>query len=169
MEYPITGGPVTIEYALTRTEVVQGFFRSVAASSKYRVTILVYAVGLVAIFLTSNAVFARTFSLRDFLIGLMQGIACLAFIPFWLFLRAKTTMRSLTTSPEGISTQIGSMNVRIPWQKVKVISETPRFVLVSRSNGNAFYIPNRAFTDPDQKTRFVDQLKQWSNANHPKT
>ncbi len=87
---------------------------------------------------------------------------------FWLFLRAKTSMRSLTASPEGISTQIDSMNVRIPWQKVKVISETPRFVLVSGSSGNAFYIPNRAFTDPDQKAQFVDQLKQWSNENHPK-
>ncbi len=76
---------MTIEYALTRTEVVQGFFRSVAASSKYRVTILVYAVGLVTIFLASNAVFARTFSLRELLIALMQGIACLAFIPFGSF------------------------------------------------------------------------------------
>jgi hypothetical protein len=80
------------------------------------------------------------------------------FLPVMLFIRGKTSNRSLTESAERISTEIGSLKAQIPWRKVKVILKTNRYVLVSRANGNAFFIPSRAFPGPEQKQRLSRKL-----------
>ncbi len=84
------------------------------------------------------------------------------FLPIMLFLRGKTSTRSLTVSPEGISTEIGSLKASTPWHKVKVIVGTDRYVLVSRANGNAFFIPSRAFSGPEHQAEFVGKIQDWT-------
>ena len=61
--------------------------------------------------------------------------------------------------------EIGSLKAQIPWRKVKVILETDRYVLVSRASGNAFFIPSRAFSGPEQKAAFVTKIKHWARAS----
>jgi hypothetical protein len=85
------------------------------------------------------------------------------FLPVMLFIRGKTSKRSLTVSSEGMSTEIGSIKGQIPWHKVKVIVGTDRYVLVSRANGNAFFIPSRAFSGPEHQAEFVTKIQGWVN------
>jgi hypothetical protein len=83
------------------------------------------------------------------------------FLPLMLFIRGKTSKRSLTVSPEGMSTEIGSIKGQIPWHKLKVIVETESYVLLSRANGNVFFIPSRAFSGPEHQAEFVTEIRGW--------
>lgn len=153
---------MTIEYALTRVEIVRGFLRSLGSSPRYLVTILCYALVMSGIVLVGTGAFSRALTLRDAVTAALAAGGFILFLPVMLFIRGKTSNRSLTVSAEGISTEIGSLKAQIPWRKVKVISETDRYVLVARANGNAFFIPSRAFWDPEQKAAFVMQIKHWA-------
>jgi hypothetical protein len=155
---------MTIEYALTRTEILQGYFRSLWSSPRYLVTILLYALVMSAIALTSVGAFSRPLRLTDAVIALLAAVGFLLFMPVMLFIRAKTSKRSLTVLPEGITTEIGSCKAQIPWKKVKIISATDRYVLVSRASGNAFFIPSRAFSTSGQQAEFVSKTKDWAHA-----
>jgi hypothetical protein len=87
--------------------------------------------------------------------------AVLVLLPVMLFLSAKTEERVLTISPAGISTTIGKKSGQIPWNAVRVIIDGGTFVLIARNNGNAFFIPNRAFSGPTDRSRFLQQLASW--------
>ncbi len=157
-------GTMTIEYALTRVEIVRGFFRSLGSSPRYLVTVLCYALVMSGIVLVGTGAFSRSLTLRDAVTAVLTAGGFMLFLPVMLFIRGKTSNRSLTVSAEGISTEIGSLKAQIPWRKVKVILETDRYVLVSRASGNAFFIPSRAFSGPEQKAAFVTKIKHWARA-----
>lgn len=82
-------------------------------------------------------------------------------MPAYLFLRGKTSMRTLTISPEGLSTEIGKIKAQRPWNYVKVVSESPNYVLIASAGGNAFFIPDRAFATSEQKSEFVASIRKW--------
>jgi hypothetical protein len=88
-------------------------------------------------------------------------LGAVLFMPVGLFLRAKTDERTLTVSPEGISTEIGSLKGQIPWRKVDAVTDTGPHVLVVGTTGNAFFIPNRAFREPGQKAEFLALIERW--------
>ncbi|HWB32914.1 MAG TPA: YcxB family protein [Acidobacteriaceae bacterium] len=152
---------MTIEYALTRFEIVRSFYQSLFASTKYLTTIAIYGLILGAI-VAYGGVAARAtpveFALRFF----FGFIGFLVLLPIMLFITAKTSVRSLTIAEEGISTSIGPISAQRQWNQINVIHETPDFVLLARTNGNAFYIPSRAFSDPAQKAEFIRLAKEWS-------
>lgn len=154
---------MTIQYALTRTEACQGYFRSLRNSRRYLGTILLYAVGLSGLVLVERGVTTRAFTFNDVAIGLLAGVAFMLFLPIMLFIRAKTSKRWLTLSPDGISTQIGTIRGGVSWKQIKVISETDRYVLISRASGNAFFVPSRAFSNSEQRAEFVTRAKRWAN------
>lgn len=143
---------MTIEYALTRVEIVRGFLRSLGSSPRYLVTVLCYALVMSGIVLVVTGAFSRALTMRDAVTAVLTAGGFMLFLLVMLFIRGKTSNRSLTVSAEGISTEIGSLKAQIPWRKVKVILETDRYVLVSRASGNAFFIPSRAFSGPEQKS-----------------
>ena len=150
---------MTIEYALTRTEIVKGYFRSLLSSPRYLTTILLYALGFSAAVMIASGALSRNLALFDAIAALMAAVAFILILPVILFIRAKTSMRSLTVSSEGISTEIGSLKAHRPWCKIKIIQETSHYVLIAAANGNAFYIPVRAFSAPEQKAEFVTRIK----------
>jgi len=154
---------MTIEYALTRSEIVTGYFRSLLASPRFLATILAYALLLSGIVLTSTGAFSRSFSLTDAANAALVALGFVLLLPALLFIRAKTSLRTLTISPEGISTRIGLRNGQLLWKKVKVIKETASFILVSGTGGNAFFIPERAFSEPEDKSKFVAQMRSWAS------
>ena len=123
---------MTVEYALTRIEIVQGFFRSLRNSPRYLATVLSYALVMSGVVLASKGAFSRSLTLKDAVAAALAAGGFMIFLPIMLFLRGKTSTRSLTVSPEGISTEIGSLKASTPWHKVKVIVKTDRYVLFSR-------------------------------------
>jgi len=83
------------------------------------------------------------------------------FMPVWLFFTGKTVERSLTISPAGISTEIGSFKGQVHWPSVKLVRTTSQVVVIANANGNAFFIPSRAFQTPDHRTQFLAQIDRW--------
>jgi YcxB-like protein len=154
---------MTIEYALTRIEIVQGFFRSLVSSRRYLATVVFYALVMSGVVLVSRGAFSRSLTLKDAVTAAVAAGGFMIFLPAMLFIRGKTAKRSLTVSSEGMSTEIGSLKAQIPWRKVKVIVGTDRYVLVSRANGNAFFIPSRAFSGPEHQAEFVTKIRDWAN------
>jgi hypothetical protein len=152
---------MTIEYALTRAEVVRSFYESVKASSKYRTTIVIYAVMVGVVVVVASGTLSHPTGATiatKFLCGVV-GYAL--FLPVILFVRAKTSTRSLTISDAGISTKIGSFTGAVPWKAVRVIHAGDSFVLIGRTNGNAFFIPDRAFHSSEEKAQFLSSAKVW--------
>lgn len=156
---------LTIEYALTRSEIFQSCWRSIARSPKFRNTILLYsiAIGLITPFL--RMLFSEPLRARDLVGAALWAAGVFLFIPFWMFIRGKTAKRTLTVSPDGISTEIGRIKGQIPWSKIRMVTETPQLILIARTNGNAFFIPNRAFSEPDQKVEFLNAVRQCVGRN----
>ena len=108
---------MTIEYALTRVEIVQGFLRSLGSSPRYLITVLCYALVMSGIVLVGTGAFSRSLTLWDAVTAVLTAGGFMLFLPVMLFIRGKTSNRSLTVSAEGISTEIGSLKAQIPWRK----------------------------------------------------
>jgi YcxB-like protein len=153
---------LTVEYALTRREIFRSFLHSVAASPRFRNTILLYSAALFVSVLLLHMAIARSLTLEDVITA---AIVSVFFIPLWTSIRGKTATRTLTVSADGISTKIGELEGQVPWNKIKVITDTPQFVLIGRTNGNAFFIPNRAFSGPEHRLRFLTEIKNWAQAS----
>lgn len=155
---------LTIEYALTRREIFRSFLQSIAESSKFRGTILLYSAAIGVLTLLPKAVLSRTLTLKDAATAVAWAIGAFLFIPVGVFIFGKTSKRTLTISPDGISTEIGRLRAEVPWKKVRVVTETPQFVLIVGASGNAFFIPRRAFTGPDHQAYFVAEMNRCMEA-----
>jgi hypothetical protein len=155
---------MTIKYALTRIEVLRSFLRSLQSSPKFLAMILAYLAALAVFTLATRGAFSRSITGRDVIVAIAWTAGALIFMLLWLFIRGKTDERTLTVSPDGISTQIGSLKGQVPWSKVKSVTQTSRHVLILGATGNAFFIPSRAFKGPDQQTQFMTQIDHWRHA-----
>jgi hypothetical protein len=155
---------VTIKYALTRAEIVRTFLTSLGRSPKFLAIILIYAVGLGWLVLAMRGALSRSLTLHDFIVAILWVIGALLFMPLWLFIRGKTDERTVTVSPEGIDTTIGRLNGKVPWKKVKLVTDTSEHVVIVGTTGDAFFIPNRAFPEPGQRAEFILLINQWRNA-----
>jgi hypothetical protein len=155
---------MTIKYTLTRFEIVRYFLRSLCLSPRLLaiVTILCLWPGVVS--LSSHGILLRSVSIQDLIIACVWTLGVFLLLSLWIFVRGKTNERTLTTSEEGISTIIGSLNGQLPWSKIKTVKETADYVLIGGRNGNAFFIPERAFNRPEQKAQFLSEIRSWCNA-----
>ena len=152
---------LTIEYALTRREVLLSFLRSLAVSPRFRRAILLYAAAVALLVSLIRTSILRSFTATDALIAVCSGAGYLVFISVWITLRGKTSKRTLTISSRGIATKIGRLKAEIPWSKIGSIADTSKFVLIARTNGNAFFVPNRAFSSPEQRGEFSAKITAW--------
>jgi hypothetical protein len=158
---------LTVEYSLTRSEILQSFLRSMVRCPKLRTKLLLYAIAVGLFMFFFQGILSQAITLASFLSAVLWGAGFLVFIPLWVFVRGKTSKRTLTVSRDGISTQIGRMKARIPWDKVSVVSSTPHFVLILRTNGNGFFVPDRAFERLEDRTHFLTQVGNWIRARTP--
>jgi len=155
---------LTVEYALTRREIFRSFLQSVTRSPKFLGTILFYSVAIGIMTLLIRSMTLRSLTLKDAIIAAAWALGFLVFIPIWTSIRGKTAKRTLTVSSKGISTEIGRIKGQVPWDKVRVINDSSRFVLIARTNGNAFFIPHRAFSGPEERSAFVTAIQGWIDA-----
>jgi hypothetical protein len=80
---------VTITYALTRTEIIQSYFKSLASSRKFLTMILIYSVVLGLLPLVFSGGLSRPLQAHDLFISIAWMVGAFAFMPIWLFLRGK--------------------------------------------------------------------------------
>ena len=156
---------LTIEYALSRREIFRSVMRSMTGSPKFLGTILLYSVAIGIMILLIRASILRSLTMKDAIQATAWALGFLIFIPIWSTIRAKTAKRTLTVSKDGVSTEIGRIKGHVSWDKIRVVEDTPHFVLIARANGNAFFIPHRAFHGPDQRGHFVTEIRGWLHAD----
>ena len=157
---------LSVQYALTRSEVLRSFLSSLVESTRFRRTIIFYSFVVGAFTLLIRATPLGSVTVNDVIAAAATAACVPVFIALWVFIRAKTAERTLTISHDGISTEIGRLKGKIPWNAVAVVKETPQFVLVSGTTGNAFFIPRRAFSGIEHQRGFVTALKDWMQATH---
>jgi hypothetical protein len=156
---------MTIRYALSRTDILRSFFRSLKSSPKFLAVVLTYSVALGLLSMLARGDFSRPLTSSDILIGLAWTAVAFFFMPAWFLIRYKPEERTLTTSPEGITTEMGDRKATVPWSRIKQVQNTWRNVLIVGVTGNAIVIPSRAFQGPEQQAEFVAEIEAWRNAN----
>jgi hypothetical protein len=156
---------LSVEYALTRGELIRSYLRSLAESAKFRRTIVLYSIGFGVFNLLLNAILARSIAPRDVIGAVACAVGLFVFFPVLIVIFAKTARRTLAISPEGVSTEIGRRAGKIPWNKISNLTETPAFVLIARTSGNAFFVPDRAFSGAEHRQHFVTEIRRWMSAN----
>jgi YcxB-like protein len=160
---------LTIEYALTRQEIFRFFWRSLAGSPKFQATVILYSVAIGFVSLSFHVLLSRSLTVRDAILAAALAAFMPVFFSLWAFIRAKTDKRSLTISSSGVSTEIGRLKGLVPWEKIREATDTPQFVLIARTNGNAFFVPHRAFSGQEQRDDFLAELNAWlQNSRAPK-
>ena len=152
---------MTIKYSLTRSEIVRSFLLALRTVPRLRSVIIGYSLLLGVFSLLSHRVFSGSLALHDVFVALAWSFFALILMQLWLFVRGKTTERTLTISEQGIATEIGSMHGQIPWSNVKAVTSTRSYIVIVGLRGNSFIIPDRAFGGSDARTQFVAQIQQW--------
>jgi hypothetical protein len=152
---------LTIEYALTRREAFQFFLGSMAASPKYRRTIL-FLSGVIGTFgLAFQIILDRSLTLSEVIIAFGWSVGFLIIFPLFLLIRGRTTKRTVSISRGGLYTEMGQLKGQIPWARIGVVTDTPQFVLIARTNGEALYIPARAFSGLAHRSQFLAEIRNW--------
>jgi hypothetical protein len=152
---------MTIKYSLTRAEIFRSFLQSLRTSRKFLAMIVLFSVALGLLPMITGGSFSRPLVLSDLWIGLASASGAFVFIALMTSLRGKTEERTLAISPQGIWTQIGPQQGDIAWGTVLFVAPASDHLLIVRTNGNAFFIPSRAFANPAEQTQFAKQLEEW--------
>lgn len=152
---------ITIEYALTRSEVARSYLQAIRESPEYLRRVVMLAAICAVIQMCIRILSSRHLGGPEMLSAVIVFAVILGVLPVLLFLTAKTDRRTLTISPDGISTSIGTKSAQIPWKSVKIVKDSGAFILIARTNGNAFFIPDRAFVSADDRARFMEQVGIW--------
>jgi YcxB-like protein len=150
---------MTVEYTLSRGEVVKGYLYSwkYLPSFRYQMLILALGIGLLVVFerwLLTGGVRAS-----DLRVGMFWGVGLFLFMPIWFALRNKRQRRRLEVSDAGIVMVMGGRTMSVPWSALSTVSDAKEFVIIARRNMNAFYIPKRAFTDDHERARFLESAR----------
>jgi hypothetical protein len=152
---------MTIKYALTRAEIVRVFLASLARSPRILIIVLLFSLFPGAVSAGSAYTFSRALTTRDALVAIAWTLAMFCFVIAMVFVRGKTSERTLSVSEQGISTQIGSIDAELPWTKVKEVKDSGAYILIVGKTGNSFFVPSRAFHDREQRRQFLAQVTQW--------
>jgi len=155
---------MTIKYALTRSEIVRFFFYGLVRSRKFLARILRFPIFLGVAVLATDLAVSRKLTVRDGVESFAWMIAVFLVMVLLVFIRAKTDERTLIVSQEGISTQIGSHGLQLPWNNLVESADMGRYVLLVLSNGNSFFIPSRAFSGPVERAEFLREIGRWREA-----
>ena len=152
---------MTISYSLTRIEIVRTFLYAIPRSPRILTVVLIVSAWPGFVWVSSKGAFSHGLNMADGFTALAWMAGAFLLLLLWLFVRAKVKVRTLTISERGIYTEIGRIKAESPWAKVKEIKDVGDYILVVNRTGNAFFIPNRAFTDKNQRTDFLQKMNQW--------
>ena len=146
---------MTINYSLTRFEIVRTYLHVIPLSPRILTVVLIVSAWPGFVWLSSKGAFSHGPTISDVLAALVWMVGAFLLLLLWVFLRAKTKERTLRISEQGVYTEIGRIKADYPWTKVKEIKDVGPYILVVNRSGNAFFIPNRAFTDSNQRAELL--------------
>jgi len=155
---------MTINYSLTRFEIVRTFVAVLPRSPIIFTVVFIASAWPGFVLLYSKHEFSNGLVIWDFFAALIYAAVTFLLLLIWVFLRAKTKERTLTISEQGVHAEIGKIKADYPWTKVRQIKDVQQYLLVVNRTGNAFFIPNRAFTSAKARTEFLELANEWRRA-----
>ena len=157
---PLGSEVITIQYSTSRAEIWRWYWRAWARPlGLWRHHLFVAGSVFLLIYLLAHH---GQSALRAATIGgfLALGMVLLLF-PLWPQLKFKSEIRTLSIDHQGISTKVGTWHAVIPWVEVGRIAPGADGIYIEGKNGNAFIVPNRAFTAPQQRVEFLECVARW--------
>ncbi len=153
---------ISIRYASRRTEVLRWYWQA-WQRGLWKTHLLVF----VAVAWAAAAGLYGGLPNRpaSFVVVAMIGIVPLIGFAAFPMLKFKPQQRVLTVDEFGIETSVGSIQATVPWQDVAELREERNYLVIQRTNGNAFIIPPRAFDDAQSRRAFYEFVRSKVTAN----
>lgn len=74
----------------------------------------------------------------------------------------KPQVRTLTVDERGVKTQIGTKSAALTWHEISEIRDDGQMIiLLVRKTGNAFLVPERAFSNRAERDDFLVVVRDW--------
>jgi len=153
---------LTIHYSATPEDVGALYSYALRHSWRFRVTLAAYAAFLGLIWLLASGGSPKPV---DVTLSIIVAIVAFVLIPLVTKWRTKTALRTLSISPGGIETSIGTVAGTVQWNKVHAIWDDGQHIFVLRKNLNGFAIPTRAFADKGQREQFLVESREFLAAS----
>lgn len=153
---------ISISYSSRRNEVWRWYWQA-WRRELWKTHLLVFAV----VFWAAAVAIYGGLPNRPAPFATVTMIAIVPLISFVLFpiLKFKPQQRTLIVDEDGIETSIGSIRATVPWQEVAEVREDGDYLVIQRTNRNAFIIPPRAFDDANSRATFCDFVRSKAAAN----
>jgi hypothetical protein len=151
----------TIEYTSTRKDLGVLYSYLLKHSFKMRCLILALVILPGGVPVLLELLSGQRVPLQNWIIGLIVGVAIYFAYPWYFRRTAKKDKRTLSISPVGITTQVGSKHGEIAWSQVENLWVTQEYVFIVRGNLNAFVIPKRAFRDDEERIAFIRLSQEY--------
>jgi len=152
---------MVIEYQIKRFDLVKSYFISLRHSSRTQLIVFGAAAFIIIYSLYNRYNSHGHLVLFDFMTAFLLGLGLILIVPAAGFLTAKTQKRTLSISPDGIATKIGSKAGKVSWKAVDSIIVEKDHIFITGKSGDAFIIPSSAFTSEDLCNQFIDLAKQY--------
>lgn len=151
---------MTIRYKATRSDVWSAYWYTWRHSVRLNVVRLLlfgWAFFMAHGWLTGTTVEP---ALRvPFALGIALSVMVL--LAIYPLLRFKKDERTLTISPAGLATTIGTKSGDVPWNKVARVAVAGDCIYIVGKNGNSFTVPRHAFDGDAQRTEFLERCTGW--------
>lgn len=96
-------------------------------------------------------------------ISIAGGLLPCAALALYPLVKFKPQTRILIIDGNGLRTSIGEMYGEVGWREVAAIGDHEGLIIIRRTNGNAFLIPERAFASPADRRIFLTAARDaWS-------
>ena len=102
---------------------------------------------------------------RDLIVIATGGALILAWFVLHPQVMYKPQRRSLLIDAAGISTTIGPRSGQRRWNEISTVSDAGDAIVIQVRNGNAFIVPNRAFTSSEQREGLLAFAKAQLDAS----
>jgi hypothetical protein len=156
--------PVTIQYSSRRGEVWTQYWRLWRQKLWRFHAALFTAIALGLLVGLSDWHLSPTALAGVAVVGGLLPCAGFALYPLAKF---KPQMRILTIDPAGLTTSIGKSTGDVPWHDVEAITDKQGLIVIRRTNGNAFVVPDRAFASPADRAEFLRSVQDGWAAVRP--
>ena len=152
---------MTVQYSSSRRDVASWYWYSLRHNPKHFAAWLVSLLAIGVFVFLSERQSGSTSSLRAIGISLIWVLVCAALFALYPQLRFKPQVRTLTITPDAISTTINARSKTYPWSDVASVLERGDHVYIGFRNVNAFVVPARAFASPESQKEFVRLCREW--------
>jgi len=96
-------------------------------------------------------------------IALVGGLLPCVGLAFYPLAKFKPQERVLTINGQGLSTSIGQQYGEVAWREIEAITDHEGLIIIRRTNGNAFVVPDRAFVSLSDRAEFLNVARNaWA-------